>query len=579
VIIHSCNLAFTNRKTMAGLRRAGTIVYLTTLADETAEAADWVLPIDSPIESFGDYEPCAGVYGLMQPAMRRLYDTRAPGDILLSLARAAGRQVDDKNYLQTVRDYWRSLPAASGGGPFEEFWDHSLRSGGHWETVPAVKVTLNAARVQPFTPATTVLGQGRRLELSLGPSPVLYDGRLANRGWMQEAPHPVSGEVWGNSVAIHPETARALALKDGGVVEVTSAAGSCRLPVRVTADVAAGSAAILLGQGHTAGKLTTAAGVGANGFDLVGREESGSLFCKVTVTATGFTDKIVAAGGVHDQAGREIVQAIRLSAVRTMRPGEGDRLTLPLPEGYDKNRDLFPPPAPGHHRWAMVADLHRCTGCGACAIACQAENNIPVVGKKEVGNGREMAWLKVAPYRIEGTACTIGWLPLFCQQCNAAPCETVCPVFASYHNEEGLNAQIYNRCIGTRYCSNNCPYKVRRFNWKNTVWKSPLDKQLNPEVTVRCRGVMEKCTFCIQRIVAVEYRAKLEMRRVRENEIQPACVQTCPTGALTFGDLLDRGSAVSKITREDPRRYHLLEELNTKPAVTFLRRVVHDTPV
>jgi Fe-S-cluster-containing dehydrogenase component len=199
-----------------------------------------------------------------------------------------------------------------------------------------------------------------------------------------------------------------------------------------------------------------------------------------------------------------------------------------------------------------------------------------VIGKVKVGSGREMAWLRVPPYRKPNSH-HFNWLPLPCQHCDAAPCEPVCPVFAAVHNEEGLNAQIYNRCIGTRYCSNNCPYKVRRFNWINIVWDKPLDLQLNPEVTVRCRGVMEKCTFCVQRIRQAEYRAVRENRKVRDGEVQPACVQSCPAKVYSFGDLLDPDSEVTRLTRSDPRRYHLLEELNTKPAVTYLKRVEIDT--
>ena len=203
-----------------------------------------------------------------------------------------------------------------------------------------------------------------------------------------------------------------------------------------------------------------------------------------------------------------------------------DQLILPLPEGYTQGRDLYPPHAYKEHRWAMAIDLQRCIGCGACAVACYAENNVAVVGEDPVRRGREMAWLKVVPYRKPDEPGRVGWLPLPCQHCDAAPCEPVCPVFAAVHNDEGLNAQVYNRCIGTRYCSNNCPYKVRRFNWQNIQWREPLDLQLNPEVTVRCRGVMEKCTFCIQRIREAEYRAKVEGRRLKDGEVEPACAQS-----------------------------------------------------
>jgi molybdopterin-containing oxidoreductase family iron-sulfur binding subunit len=257
-----------------------------------------------------------------------------------------------------------------------------------------------------------------------------------------------------------------------------------------------------------------------------------------------------------------------------MKPGH---LILPLAESYTKEHDLYKGHKHKNHRWAMTIDLHRCIGCGACAVACYAENNIPVVGKRRVREGRHLPWLRIVPYRrLEQEPLRIAWLPMLCQHCDSAPCEPVCPVFASVNNEEGLNAQIYNRCIGTRYCSNNCPYKVRRFNWLNIAWKEPLNWQLNPEVTVRVRGVMEKCTFCIQRIRNGQHRAKRENRKVKDGEIQPACVQSCPAKVFSFGDLLDPGSQVSKITREHPRRYHVLEELNTKPAVTYLFRILQE---
>jgi Fe-S-cluster-containing dehydrogenase component len=275
----------------------------------------------------------------------------------------------------------------------------------------------------------------------------------------------------------------------------------------------------------------------------------------------------------EEQHHREILQWMPLAQAAKLKAGEHDELIMPLPEGYQQNRDMYPPHQYKEHRWAMVADLNRCIGCGACTAACYAENNVPIVGKEQVAMSREMAWLRVVPYRNQEDPHKLGWIPLFCQQCDAAPCEPVCPVFASVHNEEGLNAQVYNRCIGTRYCNNNCPYKVRRFNWRDPVWVKPLDMQLNPEVTARSRGVMEKCTFCIQRIKAGEYQAKLENRKVRDGDIRTACQQTCPTDVFSFGDLMDPESAVSKLIRNDPRAYQVLKELNTKPAVIYLKRI------
>jgi molybdopterin-containing oxidoreductase family iron-sulfur binding subunit len=224
------------------------------------------------------------------------------------------------------------------------------------------------------------------------------------------------------------------------------------------------------------------------------------------------------------------------------------------------------------HRWAMAIDLDRCTGCGACVVACSAENNIPVVGEEEAGKGRLMHWIRVNRYWEEETpSARAVYLPVPCMQCERAPCEIVCPVYATYHNEDGLNAMVYNRCIGTRYCANNCPYSVRVFNWYDTKWEKPLDEQLSPDLSVRSRGVMEKCTFCVQRIRRAKDKALEEGRKIRDGEVQPACVQTCPPGALVFGDLEDPDSEISRMFR-DPRRFRLFEHLGTEPRVVYLKR-------
>jgi len=272
------------------------------------------------------------------------------------------------------------------------------------------------------------------------------------------------------------------------------------------------------------------------------------------------------------QLRREIVQVVMgtaykmISGIKKHKPPE-----FPGRVGFYK---LHPHP---EHRWGMVIDLQKCTGCGACVVGCYAENNIPVVGKKIVMQGREMAWISIQAYYGEENKITdrVLFLPMLCQQCDDAPCEPVCPVYATYHTPQGLNAQIYNRCVGTRYCSNNCPYKARRFNWFSWKWPEPLNWQLNPDITVRSKGVMEKCTFCIQRIVEAENKAKDEGRKVRDGEIIPACAQTCPTGAITFGDLKDEKSLVSRLSK-DERGYHVLEELNTRPAITYLKKVLYE---
>jgi anaerobic selenocysteine-containing dehydrogenase/Fe-S-cluster-containing dehydrogenase component len=582
LLVHETNPAYSRPGAAAQIAKAGTVVYLGTLLDETAELAHWVLPVDSHLEQWGEYQPTPGVMGLMQPTMGRLYDTRSPGDILLELARHAGRPLArgggaaPADFAAWLRARWSGLGRGSAEAA-QQFWTDSLRNGGAWRSAPekggAAPAPAAVKFSPPHPPAPVPADQ---VELWTWGSIMLFDGRVANRGWLQEAPDPTTFIVWGNWIDLHPRKAAALGLKEGDYAELTAAGGAVRAPVRVSEDVTEQTAAIALGQGHRA-MGRNARGIGANAFLLLGNPAAATTFGSARIRRLERLPNLLTRTTIsRDQDGRDILQYALLSEISQKRPGQGDQLTMPLPEGYRNDKDMYPKRDYTKHRWAMVIDLQRCVGCGACAVACYAENNIPVIGKVKVGSGREMAWLRVPPYRKPNSH-HFNWLPLPCQHCDAAPCEPVCPVFAAVHNEEGLNAQIYNRCIGTRYCSNNCPYKVRRFNWINIVWDKPLDLQLNPEVTVRCRGVMEKCTFCVQRIRQAEYRAVRENRKVRDGEVQPACVQSCPAKVYSFGDLLDPDSEVTRLTRSDPRRYHLLEELNTKPAVTYLKRVEIDT--
>ncbi|QWV97494.1 4Fe-4S dicluster domain-containing protein [Geomonas nitrogeniifigens] len=580
LFVLDANPAYSRAGAADRMARAGMVVYLGSQLDETAELARWVLPTDSHLESWGEYQPEPGVDGLMQPAMGRLYDTRGACDILIALAREAGRPLRSARGT-TPADLlqWLKERRGFGGGEdeAERGWQAALRTGGTWqETLPpgtAHTPHLAGISFQAQRPP----GPARAEDVELWPwaSIMLYDGRLANRGWLQEAPDPTSFIVWGNWIDLHPKKAATLGIEAGDLVQLTSVAGSLRAPVRLTTEIHERCAAVGLGQGHSA-LGQNARGVGSNAFLLLDAVQRAGFFtpCRVSRVA-GNAPRPIRTALSNDQLQRDLLESVPLSVLRSAKP-QVERFDLPLPEGYHADRDLYPKHEHLKHRWAMTVDLQRCIGCGACAVACYAENNVPVIGPELVADGREMAWLRVPPYRVPGSTWRYAWLPLHCQHCDAAPCEPVCPVFASMHNEEGLNAQIYNRCIGTRYCSNNCPYKVRRFNWVNLAWRTPLDLQLNPEVTVRQRGVMEKCTFCVQRIRQAQYRAAREGRKLRDGEVVPACAQTCPAGVFTFGDLLDPGALVTRLTRSDPRRYHLLHELNTKPAVTFLKRVDND---
>jgi molybdopterin-containing oxidoreductase family iron-sulfur binding subunit len=317
--------------------------------------------------------------------------------------------------------------------------------------------------------------------------------------------------------------------------------------------------------------------VGANPMALLGatpEEASGALpylTVKVSLARTGARRALAVPQAQFDQDDREIARHVELPAAREL------ELRGKPPE-HASHPSMYPAVRYPAHRWGITVDLDLCTGCSACVVACQAENNVPVVGREQVAYGRGQQWLRLERWE-EGPATHPHniFLPMFCQHCEVAPCEPVCPVYAAYHTQEGLNAQVYNRCVGTRYCGNNCPYHVRRFNWFNYSWPQPLDLQLNPEVTVRQLGIMEKCTMCVQRIAEGKAHAASEGRRVKDGEILTACQQTCPTQAITFGDLKDGGSRVSKLSRS-ARGYHVLDELGTRPAVTYLKKVVRKAP-
>jgi len=576
LIILETNPAYTSPGVAEYIARAGLSIYLGTLPTETAALCDWVLPADSPLEMWGDYEPYAGMHDFMQPVTTRLHDTRHPGDILLALAARAGKPLRRQDGAEPAADFpewlearWRDLHRrAAPDASFEAFRESALRKGGVFEPVPTRDAPTFAPDMAGIEKVFAASRQADGLELWLWPTIHLFDGRTANRRWLQEAPEPVSFAAWGTWVDVHPRDAAQLGVKTGDVVAIGAGAASIGAPVRVTDDVLPGTVAVPLGQGHSVPD-TTAYAVGANAF-LLQSSKPDVFFGRVALTLTGKHEPLAFSGATQDQHDRHLLQWTGES-----RATHGETpVTMPLAEGYEVTSDLYPPREYTYHRWAMAVDLNKCIGCGACAVACYAENNIGIVGKENMLEGREMAWLKIVPYRHPTNTQRVAFLPMACQQCDAAPCEPVCPVFASVHNEEGLNAQVYNRCIGTRYCSHNCPYKVRRFNWSNLEWPYPSNLQLNPEVTVRCRGVMEKCTFCIQRIRRVEFQAKREGRPVRDGEVVPACAQTCPTGAIVFGDLLDENALVTKIFRTAPRRYQVLKELNTKPAIVYLQRMI-----
>ncbi len=544
--------------------------------DETAAASNWLLPANHELESWGDAEIRPGIWAVAQPVMRPLFDTRQAEDVLLSIAATTGRssfEVEDwKSWLEAG---WRAsyAQAAPGPAPFEDFWFAQLQAGAVQRSAsqpdPAPTLAPAAANYR-FTLPEPVSG----LTLTTFATAQFYDGRGANRSWMQELPDAVSKAVWNSWVEIHPATAEPLGLETGDLVEVRTSAGSVTAPAFLYEGIRPDTIAIPLGQGHTEyGR--NAQGRGVNALDLLdgtvdGR--SGALaFAGISVqlTAVGRRGTLAIMQGSDSDLDREIGELMPVDDALEAIGGHRVDLREIVENAWDSD-----PKSP--YRWGMTIDLNACTGCGACVTACYAENNIPAVGEELCAQGREMSWMQIMRYfeQTEDDGFQTVHVPVLCQHCGDAPCEPVCPVYAAYHTAEGLNAQVYNRCVGTRYCANNCPYKVRRFNWFTYEHPYPLNLQLNPDVTVRETGVMEKCTFCVQRINRAKLDAKAEGRHVQDGEFQTACMQGCPTQAIVFGNLKDPASAVSKIAK-GARAYHMLSELNTRPAITYLAGVSH----
>ena len=611
------------------------VVSLSSHLDETAMRAHLVLPDLTPLEAWGDYAGREGVWGLIQPAMppvpevgRRREDgldiiqkrpgesfpgvmTVATGDVLLETGRALvpGSEKEKglfaaKTWADHLREAWREIgQKAAPGQPFEAFWEEALRRGGHFSEPPPPKLALQGGLRLTAPTGGSAGGDGDQALLVV-PSIRFYDGRSANKAWLHEAPDPMTQVVYGTWVEISTETARRLPAKTGDVLRIQSPDGVIEAPAWVSETLPAGMVAVPTGLGHTAyGRFATGlhwgpAGIGQNPMALLGGDVdpvSGGLHfggVRAKLSRTGRVEKLASPAGVTElDHERGIFETIPVkAALESVRPGTPpERANVP---------SMYPDLKYPEHRWGMSIDLDACTGCQACVVACQAENNVPLVGKAAIDYGRAISWIRVerwwdrggrehapagsrgAPEQVltptppgaAGAGVKARFLPMLCQHCEVAPCEPVCPVFAAYHTDEGLNAQVYNRCVGTRYCGNNCPYMVRRFNWYRFDWPAPMTLQLNPDVAVRDRGVMEKCTMCLQRILAGKGQARTEGRRPRDGEIVTACQQTCPTQAITFGDLKDGQSRVSRLSTS-ARGYHVLEKLGTRPAVTYLKKV------
>jgi molybdopterin-containing oxidoreductase family iron-sulfur binding subunit len=614
LVVNDVNPAFTlpaSAKWSEAVAKVPYVVALSPYATETTAQAHVVLASLTPYEQWNDYAPREGVIGLMQPVMRPVYpEARHPGDALLAVAAGLGAAAP-ASYDAYLRNVWAAHHKTYGAGKsFAEFFNGALQKGGVFAAAApaAVKLTADAAKLDVKAPAI------EGFALVAYPTIQFYDGRLANRPWMQEMPDPMTKIAWDSWVEINPKKAKELGVVNGDVLLIETQAGSLEVPAYVNRGIREDVVAIPVGQGHSAfgryageihsyrgGLETNEAPRGVNPLAVL---PAAAFVAGAKVTKTGKQATLAKMQGSDTQHDREFLQVVpiqqvgmlaqkaaerqreyedklaagdNLAAKRSLAPGDVEyRAQGQL--GNEPGQNFYIAHNHPEHRWGMAIDLSSCIGCGACTVACYAENNIPIVGPELMTKGREMAWLWIERYYDEDTedSSTAHFLPMLCQQCDNAPCETVCPVYATYHTPEGLNAQVYNRCVGTRYCGNNCPYKVRRFNWFDYDWPEPLHMQLNPDLSVRTKGVMEKCTFCVQRIRVAKETAREENRPVKDGDVVTACQQTCPTDAIIFGDLKDPASRVAQLSR-NPRGYRVLEELNTQSAVTYLREVVHES--
>jgi molybdopterin-containing oxidoreductase family iron-sulfur binding subunit len=614
VMVHGTNPAYSLPRASGFHEAFERVPYRVSFAsaiDETAALADLVLPDRHFLESWGDSAPRSGVVAIQQPVMQPvpMFDSKQTGDVLLAVARHLGAPLGPATFYEYLREAYRARhdPAE---GDFEAWWRQTLRTGVMTRPVPAPAAAAPELRAPDtalvFDPPS--LDQGGDLTLIVYPSARFGGGEFSNSAWMQELPDPVSKITWHSWLEMHPHTAEARGLVNGDMVTVTSPHGQVTVPVWTYPGIREDAVALAMGGGHTSmGRY--ADGNGVNALDLlpaVAEQPSGGLVTlatMVSVTPTGERRRLATIDGSDgDQHDRPIAPAVALASLGAAAEGQaaeeahGELMELqggggfiPVPaEGGSAASFPLPGSRYGQYanahegpRWAMAIDLDKCTGCSACVTACQAENNVPWVGEQQVVMGRDMNWVRIERYwehvdASQPSDLDVRFLVMLCQHCNNAPCEPVCPVFATYHTPEGVNAQIYNRCVGTRYCANNCPYKVRVFNWYRytDAIPEPLNWQWNPDVTVRDNGVMEKCSFCMQRIREAENRAALEGRRpVRDGEIVPACEQSCPAEAIVFGDIRDPSSRVAQVVASE-RTYRVLDVLiNTQPAVHYLQKV------
>ncbi|HLK36913.1 MAG TPA: 4Fe-4S dicluster domain-containing protein, partial [Polyangiaceae bacterium] len=542
------------------LRRTSTTAFVGARPNRTSSLFSWVAPEAHFLEAWGDARALDGTVSIAQPLIAPLVDGRTAAQILEALV---GRR--DASSRDLVMDYWRAHTVTA---DFDAFWQRALVNGaveGSAEPPVEVRVDWTAVANALSAPPAPVAP----LEIVYFADNKVHDGRFANHPWLQELADPITKLTWDNAALVSPATSARRGLATGDVVDLRVRGRSVRAPVLVCPSMADDVVAIALGYGQSV-EDTVSFGAGANAYAL--RDSLAPWADDAAMERAKGSWPLALTQEHWTMAGRPLVLR-RTAAEFAAAPDFARAMNAPPRSLYG-----IRPPAP--HQWGMTVDLNACTGCSACVVACMAENNIPVVGKGGVRLSREMHWIRIDRYFLgEPNDAEVVVQPMLCQHCEAAPCEYVCPVNATVHSADGLNEMVYNRCVGTRFCSNNCPYKVRRFNYFNYTRDKPetLTLAMNPDVTVRARGVMEKCTYCVQRIREAEIRSRREERPLVDGEVLTACQQTCPTGAIVFGDIADPRSRVSE-ERRNPRLYAVLHDLGTIPRTRYLARIVNPNP-
>ncbi len=565
------DLHFTDQMNKVRLR-----VHLSLHANETSAISHWQIPETHFLEAWSDARAFDGTVSIVQPLIAPLYDGRSAHEVLAALS-----DRPERTPYQIVRDFWQGRrPVAD--ADFEAFWRRTVHDGVMANTALPTREIAPAGAIAAFSAIPAAPSSG--IEIAFRNDPTVHDGRFNNNGWLQELPKPLTHLTWDNAVLVSPATMQRLngtATPDftggergqihGSVVEIRHRGRSVRGAMFPVAGHPDDAATLHLGYGRTrTGHVGRDRGFNAGAL----RTSDGLSFgTGAQIVLTGETFPLACVQYHHLMEGRDIIRAVPRAELASLKKHENELPSMwpVLTDEQEKVAD---------YKWGMSIDLNACNGCNACVVSCQAENNIPVVGKTEVMRGREMHWLRVDSYHQGEVENPKSYFqPVPCMHCETAPCEPVCPVGATTHSSEGLNDMVYNRCVGTRYCSNNCPYKVRRFNFlQYQDWETPvLMLGRNPDVTVRSRGVMEKCTYCVQRISAGRIQSEREGRKIQDGEVTTACQAVCPAEAIVFGNLNDPDSRVSKLQAEQ-RDYALLRELNTRPRTTYLAAITELNP-